>query len=310
MSQEGALGMAEHGFTYRQILAHYYTGTALGMTPARQKVRVLLGNGKVVTIGLERYVRGVVGAEVSPSWPMAALEAQAVASRTYVLTDHAGGARFDVYSDTRSQMYLGKAAETPQTNAAVAATAGLIVTYHAAAAITYFFASSGGLTENIANAFPGAEPQPWLRGVSDPYDQGPLHRWTISMTMSAAARRLRGLFHGRLESIEVLKRGWSPRIVTALVRGSRGSSEVSGGELATRLGLYSTWAHFSVTAQGKTHSEPDRSHYRLPAGAEATATELTGTESAGQPNTPAPASTPEGGAEATAAAIDGGAVSG
>ncbi len=42
---------------------------------------------------------------------------------------HAGGSRFDVYSDTRSQMYLGVAAETAATNAAVAATAGQIVTY-------------------------------------------------------------------------------------------------------------------------------------------------------------------------------------
>ena len=34
MSQEGALGYAEHGFSYQQILAHYYTGTALGTAPA------------------------------------------------------------------------------------------------------------------------------------------------------------------------------------------------------------------------------------------------------------------------------------
>ena len=46
------------------------------------------------------------------SWPLAALEAQAVASRTYALTDHAGGSRFDVYADTRSQVYLGAKAHT------------------------------------------------------------------------------------------------------------------------------------------------------------------------------------------------------
>ena len=57
-------------------------------------------------------MRGVVGAEMPASWPLAALEAQAVASRTYALTDHAGGARFDVYADTRSQVYLGTKAQT------------------------------------------------------------------------------------------------------------------------------------------------------------------------------------------------------
>ena len=60
-------------------------------------------------------MRGVVSAEMPASWPLAALEAQAIASRTYALTAHAGGARFDVYSDTRSQVYRGKAAETAQT---------------------------------------------------------------------------------------------------------------------------------------------------------------------------------------------------
>jgi stage II sporulation protein D len=52
MSQEGALGYAEHGFAYRAILAHYYTGTAIGQAPAGAKVRVLLA-GKVRQIGLE-----------------------------------------------------------------------------------------------------------------------------------------------------------------------------------------------------------------------------------------------------------------
>ena len=78
----------------------------------------------MLDVPLEQYVRGVVAAEMPSSWPAAALQAQAIASRTYALTSDAGGSRFDVYSDTRSQMYEGAAAETPQSNAAVSATAG------------------------------------------------------------------------------------------------------------------------------------------------------------------------------------------
>ena len=63
------------------------------------------------------------------------------------------------------------AAQTPQTDAAVADTAGQIVTYAGRPAITYFFASSGGRTENVENVFPGSEPQPWLRGVADQYEE-------------------------------------------------------------------------------------------------------------------------------------------
>ena len=90
MSQDGALGYARHGWTYQAILAHYYTGTTIGQAPAKTVVKVLVGS-KVKRVPLERYVRGVVSAEMPSSWPAAALEAQAVASRTYALTAHAGG---------------------------------------------------------------------------------------------------------------------------------------------------------------------------------------------------------------------------
>ena len=143
-------------------------------------------------------MRGVVAAEMPASWPAAALEAQAVASRTYALTAHAGGSRFDVYADTRSQVYRGAAAETPQTNAAVAATAGQIVTYAGKPAITYFFASSGGMTENVQNALPRhRRREPWLRRRRRPLRRRHRARWnTRSLASPTAAKRLRGLVRG------------------------------------------------------------------------------------------------------------------
>jgi stage II sporulation protein D len=271
MSQDGAYGYAQHDWSDQAILAHYYTGTTIGQAPAGAVVRVLIG-ATVHGVPLERYVRGVVSAEVPAAWPLAALEAQAIASRTYALTAHAGGSRFDVYSDTRSQVYRGAAAETAQTNAAVAATAGQIVTYAGAPAITYFFASSGGMTEDVQNAWPGSEPQPWLRGVPDPYDTGAQARWKLDMSFATAAARLRGLFKGTFRGIEVLQRGYSPRILTAAILGSRGTTRVSGAELAERLGLQDTWAYFSVrSGHGPVKPEPEQGG-RSPAASPSTAT--------------------------------------
>ncbi|HTB71497.1 MAG TPA: SpoIID/LytB domain-containing protein [Solirubrobacteraceae bacterium] len=259
MSQEGALGYAEHGYSYRQILTHYYAGTSIATAPANTKVRVLI-DGKVQSIALETYVRGVVSAEVSPSWPLAALEAQAIASRTYALTAHAGGSTFDVYADTRSQVYRGVAAQTPQTDAAVAATAGQIVTYAGKPAVTYFFASSGGRTENVEDSFVGSQSEPWLRGVVDQYEpSGDHHAWKLSLSFAAAAADLRGLVRGGFEGVEVLKRGFSPRIVSAYVLGSGGRTAVSGPMLAERLGLFSAWAYFSIGEGQTIKPEPDRS---------------------------------------------------
>ena len=65
----------------------------------------------VDALALDDYVRGVVSAEIPSTWPPQALEAQAVAARTYALTADAGGADFNVYDDTRSQMYGGVGAE-------------------------------------------------------------------------------------------------------------------------------------------------------------------------------------------------------
>jgi SpoIID/LytB domain protein len=258
MSQDGALGYAQHGYTYQAILAHYYTGTTLGVAPPGAYVRVLMG-AKVQRVPLERYVRGVVAAEMPASWPLAALEAQAVATRTYALTAHSGGSGFDVYSDTRSQVYRGAAAETAQTNAAVTATAGQIVAYGGKPAVTYYFASSGGMTENVENVFLGSPPEPWLKGVPDPFDSGPSHTWTVTISFAAAAARLQGLVKGAFRGIEVLERGVSPRIVAAAVLGSGGREPVSGPELAARLGLEDSWAFFSVRNGARVTPQPDRS---------------------------------------------------
>jgi SpoIID/LytB domain protein len=288
MSQDGSYGYAQHGWSYQQILAHYYTGTSIGKAPPNAVVKVLVGS-KVQAIPLERYVRGVVSAEMPAEWPLAALEAQAIASRTYALTADAGGSRFDVYSDTRSQVYLGKAAETARTNAAISDTAGQIVTYDGEPAITYFYASSGGMTESVQNGFPGAEPQPWLQGVQDAYESSK-SSWKTSLGFTTAAARLKGLVKGGFQGIEVLERGYSPRIVSAVVLGSGGRTLVSGAELEARLGLQSTWAYFAVrTGAGAAQPDPDRSGWKASASPAPSPTPAASTPTS--PTSAAPSST-------------------
>lgn len=272
LSQWGAYGFAIHNWSDTQILRHYYQSTEIGHISKKRIVKVLL-NGKVKKVPIEAYVRGVVAAEMPSTWPKAALQAQAIASRTYAITDHAGGSKFDVYSDTRSQMYLGKAAETPASNAAVKETQGQIVTYHHKPAITFFFASSGGRTENVQDSFIGASPQPWLKGVVDPYDQGPLHKWTVNISFVKAQRLLKGLVLGTFKGIEVIQRGFSPRVVSAYILGSKGKTEVSGPELESRLHLDCAWAYFFVQRSGKLHPEPDLSGRKPTAEEEGTAPE-------------------------------------
>jgi stage II sporulation protein D len=203
----------------------------------------------VNVVGLDDYVRGVVAEEMPASWAPAALEAQAVAARTYAITTsvHAGG--YDLYDDSRSQVYGGVGAETAATDAAVAATSDQIVTYNGTPAVTYFFTSSGGYTESIQNAWPGATPEPWLRGVPDPYDGAagnPYHSWGAQMSLAAASTKLRGFVRGSLIGIQVVHHGVSPRIIAATVVGTQGQTSVSGVQLQSAFGLDSTLAAFTT----------------------------------------------------------------
>jgi stage II sporulation protein D len=210
------------------------------------------GQGGVETVnalGLDDYVQGVVAAEMPSAWAPQALDAQAVAARTYAITTTASGSGYDLYDDTRSQMYGGVGAETPATDAAVAATRGQVVTYAGRPAVTYFFASSGGYTESVQNVWPGTSPEPWLQGVADPYDgagNDPYHQWSQQMSLRAAAAKLGSLVRGRLLGVSVTQHGVSPRILRAAVVGTAGSSSVSGGTLQQAFGLSTTYAAFTT----------------------------------------------------------------
>ncbi len=206
----------------------------------------------VNALRLEDYVRGVVARESPSTWPAEALKAQAVAARTYAVTTAKPGAAFDQYADVRSQVYGGVGAETTATDAAVAATRDQVVTYAGRPAVTYFFSTSGGRTENVENSFLGSDPKPWLKSVTDPYDTvSPRHRWgPFRLTAAQAQSRLRGLLRGRYKGIRVTRRGVSPRVVSATLVGTRGSTVVSGPTLRRVFGLADTWAYFTTVRTG------------------------------------------------------------
>jgi stage II sporulation protein D len=345
MSQWGAYGYAKNGWTYKQILKHYYTGIAFdsranvdirvclrrglkkvkvscpndftasagtttltipaGQTatttwadsayhvvagaatqdfatpptfrPTKGLLRILtatdLGNTgsfrgvvRVLRFGdalmmidqvpLESYLRGVVPHEVSPSWPVEALKAQACAARAYALNSRKPSSPWDVYCDVRDQAYVGVGIEDPNTDAAVLATAGIVPTYDGKVISAYYFSCSGGHTENIEYGWPGAAPVPYLKGVDDPYDYyGSLHDWgPLRRTGSQIKKAIGG--NGALRAIVPVKQGTSPRIVKAAIIGANGVTFMDGNMLRMKLGLYSTWALFtsmSITPAPRDH---------------------------------------------------------
>lgn len=195
-------------------------------------------------VGIESYLRGVVPAEMPAAWPPQALAAQAVTARSYALRDRRPTAAYDVFADTRSQVYGGIAREAPSTTAAVRATRGEVVTSGGTVAQTFFFSTSGGRTAANDEIWGGA-PIPYLRSVDDPHDDlSPYHRWTASFSDGAVRRRLASVSPARLRSVAVATRTPSGRAATVGVRGSRGTMLVPATRLQALLGLRSTWFWF------------------------------------------------------------------
>jgi stage II sporulation protein D len=119
-------------------------------------------------VGLERYLLGVVPAELGPEvWPeLEALKAQAVAARTYAWRNMGQFADegFDQCATPRCQVYHGATAEHPLSDRAVAATRGEVLVWEGRPINAYFTATCGGHTENVESVFIG-ETAPYLRGV-------------------------------------------------------------------------------------------------------------------------------------------------
>ena len=202
-------------------------------------------------VPVDQYVKGVIPNESPASWPQAALRAQAVAARSYALSVQVSGNGFDLYDDTSSQVYDGLDSETVATNLAADSTRGEVLSYGGQIAETYFSACSGGHTESVQNVFFGPA-VPYLVGVPDPYDYYcPLHAWTLRFSGQEISSRLSGYLDGRLEGVEVIQRGSSPRIVWARLYGTGGVTKIRGDQLAAALGGYDRWLTFQKLVDGK-----------------------------------------------------------
>ncbi len=199
-------------------------------------------------LDMDSYLRGVVAGEMPSTWPLEALKVQAVAARTYALATRKTDGAFDQYPDTRSQVYRGVTGESVRSDAAVSGTAGRIVSYDGVPAVTYYFSTSGGHTENVEFSFVGSLSKPWLVGVPDPYDtQSPYHRWELTFSASRLDRALGA--PGAFKRLKVLQRGVSPRVVRARVVGSAGTRTVTGPQVRAALGLRDTWfTHYRVAS--------------------------------------------------------------
>jgi SpoIID/LytB domain protein len=187
-------------------------------------------------VDVETYLRGM-GEVRDPSWPPAALRAQAVAARTYALRAMAAGG--ELCDDQRCQVYLGAAAEYRAMDKAVADSRGQVVVFGKRLAATVYSANGGGVSATRQEGFgtPDADQSyPYLRSV--PYTtQDPLP-WSVRVALSDVAARLG--YPGQVTDVRVARTGASGRAVEVVLDGAAGQKVVTGIAFDTALGLRST----------------------------------------------------------------------
>ncbi len=211
-----------------------------GLGHYRGGVELIIRDGSFYVINnvpLNYYCRGVLSKELIPSWPIETLKAFALAARSIGLSAKGTHDGFDVYPDTRSQVYGPISSEYSRTNRACAKTASQALFYRGEVAMALFSASSGGHTESVENVWFG-EPVPYLRGVPDPWDKvSPYHRWTYSYSPARMNSLLGSYVAGRLKKVQITRYGVSKRVIWARLYGTRGKTRIRGDSLQYALGL-------------------------------------------------------------------------
>jgi SpoIID/LytB domain protein len=188
-------------------------------------------------VDVEDYVRGM--AEVPGSWPAAAVQAQAIAARTFALRAMAAGGEI---CDTEScQVYNGVSAESAGQSAAVDATRGTVVRYGGGYASTFYSASGGGHTATVAEGFGSAGDVPYLQART--YPTANPKPYSLDLALTDVAARLG--YGGTIEDIRIDEKGPSGRALRMTIVGDAGAVAVDPQDFRRRLGLRSTL--FEVT---------------------------------------------------------------
>ena len=157
----------------------FYRGDILLQLSQKRKINV------INELDIENYLKGVLPKEAAATWPIEALKAQAVISRSYTiknLNKHSAQ-HFNLCSAVCCQVYGGASCESKQTNIAVTQTKGQVLTYKNEIAQTLFHSSCGGKTEDPKYVWGWKTQTPqYLKGVKDPHcKNSPQQNWKCTL---------------------------------------------------------------------------------------------------------------------------------
>ena len=163
-------------------------------------------------VGLENYLKGVVPREMNRFWPMAAMQAQAIASRSFAAGKALGRTKeeYDIRADTFSQVYGGRSSERWRSTKAVVGTKDKVLVYDGEVVPAYFHSCCGGYTRDVSEAWGGRQKP--LKKVRCEYCKlSPHFRWRIKIPQKEIQEKLN-------------KKGYSIERIDDIIEGERDTS--------------------------------------------------------------------------------------
>ena len=232
-------------------------GIWVGQKRYEGKLKIFIGDDDISVVnilGVENYLSSVVGSEMPSKWPMEALKAQAIASRTYALKQK-GNSLFDIDSTQRNQVYNGLESRTHKTTKAVRSTRSLVLTYKNKLINAVFHSSSAGMTENSQDVW-GNE-FPYLSSVKDFDKNNPKLRWQKRFSNEQLQKLFPGI--GQIKQIEILNITNTGRVKNVKIQGDYGWYQYSGTDIRKKLNLKSTFVRFELIEDNETESDNENS---------------------------------------------------
>ena len=237
-------------------------GIWVGQKRYAGKLNIFISDNHILVVnvlGIEKYLGSVVGSEMPAKWPLEALKAQAIASRTYALKQK-GNPLYDIDSTNMNQVYIGLEAGTHKTKRAVNSTRSLVLTYENKLINALFHSSSAGMTENSQDVWKNK--YPYLSSVKDFDKNNPKLRWNQKFSKS----QLQKLFPriGGINKIEILNVTSTGRVKNVRIHGDFGTDQISGVDIRKKMNLKSTLVRFKFVEDNEFKSPVSYTHLTLP----------------------------------------------
>ena len=201
------------------------------------------GSGRldiIESLSLETYLCGVLPAEMSPDWPLEALKAQAVASRTYALKQINPAKDYDITDGVEMQVYAGSAVISPRIIEAVDATRGEVLRYNKKLVTAFFHACCGGHTASANSAWGDTVIKP-LYGVPDPFCSNSRHyRWELFLSAKNLLTFIQkqGSTALKVTGVKLHRKDRSGRAVSLKISTDQGAKTVAVKDLRKSFGNF------------------------------------------------------------------------